>query len=504
MKMVNKNVVGMLVKSLERDGVELLLLAVTFLKKLSMFRREQEPYLQADLNVVEKVSKLVPCENPDLLNATLRLLLNLSFDSELRGKMIKVGLLPKLVSLIHSKHRVIVLSILYHISMDDRCKSLFTYTDCIPIVMKLVMDCEEEHAEIELLALCANLAANRRNAQLMCEAGGGLRLLMRRAFRFKDCLLMKVVRSVAQHDGPTRNLFVEYVSDLANAVVRCDSEDFIIEVLGCLANLVIADLDYELLLREYELVPWLRERLRPGAVDDDLIMECVLLVSTCCSDDQCATMLANEGFVTALVDLLHAKQEDDEFVCQLMHCCYRLVRHPQTRARVLRTHAPDYMLDLMFDPNPVVRSVVNDTLEIIAEHDETWAKKIQSERFRHHNENWLDMVESRQAEDTAHDMYGEDEIGPYLQEGMLDRPDLFYGEGHDSVTLQGDGNLSPDYVVDEVFSNGGAAEFLGHHAYPRSEFEVDDQYDRPMNPFGQPTVPGYGVSNLEGSFVDRF
>ncbi len=29
---------------------------------------------------------------------------------------------------------IVVLCILYHISMDDRYKSMFTYTDCIPLV----------------------------------------------------------------------------------------------------------------------------------------------------------------------------------------------------------------------------------------------------------------------------------------------------------------------------------------------------------------------------------
>ena len=36
----------------------------------------------------------------DLLNITLRLLLNLSFDTDLRGKMIKLGMLPKFVELL--------------------------------------------------------------------------------------------------------------------------------------------------------------------------------------------------------------------------------------------------------------------------------------------------------------------------------------------------------------------------------------------------------------------
>ena len=29
---------------------------------------------------------------------------------------------------------MIVMCILYHISMDDKAKSLFAYTDCIPVV----------------------------------------------------------------------------------------------------------------------------------------------------------------------------------------------------------------------------------------------------------------------------------------------------------------------------------------------------------------------------------
>lgn len=42
----------------------------------------------------------MPCEHEDLLNVTLRLLLNLSFDTILRSKMVQVGLLPKLASLL--------------------------------------------------------------------------------------------------------------------------------------------------------------------------------------------------------------------------------------------------------------------------------------------------------------------------------------------------------------------------------------------------------------------
>ena len=55
---------------------------------------------QLELSVSERLSPLVPHEHADLLNVTIRLLLNLSFDAKHRAQMVNVGLLPKLVNLI--------------------------------------------------------------------------------------------------------------------------------------------------------------------------------------------------------------------------------------------------------------------------------------------------------------------------------------------------------------------------------------------------------------------
>lgn len=73
--------------------------------------------------------------------------------------------------------------------------------------MKMILESTSEHVEIELIALAINLAANKRNAQLICE-GNGLRLLMRRALKFKDPLLMKMIRNISQHDGPIKRDFI--------------------------------------------------------------------------------------------------------------------------------------------------------------------------------------------------------------------------------------------------------------------------------------------------------
>ena len=50
-------------------------------------------------------------------------------------------------------------------------------------------------------------------------------------------------------------------------VIKKDSgktEEFMLECVGTLANLNIADVDFELLLKEYNLVPWIKSILHPG------------------------------------------------------------------------------------------------------------------------------------------------------------------------------------------------------------------------------------------------
>jgi len=33
-------------------------------------------------------------------------------------------------------------------------------------------------------------------------------MLMKRAFKFRDAYLMKMIRNVSEHDGPTKKMFV--------------------------------------------------------------------------------------------------------------------------------------------------------------------------------------------------------------------------------------------------------------------------------------------------------
>ncbi|TKC47348.1 hypothetical protein EI555_006404 [Monodon monoceros] len=403
LKMRNKNIVHMLVKALDRDNFELLILVVSFLKKLSIFMENKN-------DMLKQMGK--------------HLYVLFAWDMKLKG---------------NENYKQIAMCILYHISMDDRFKSMFAYTDCIPQLMKMLFECSDERIDLELISFCINLAANKRNVQLICE----------------DEIKLFICKAICYSD---------YVGDLAAQISNDEEEEFVIECLGTLANLTIPDLDWELVLKEYKLVPYLKDKLKPGAAEDDLVLEVVIMIGTVSMDDSCAALLAKSGIIPALIELLNAQQEDDEFVCQIIYVFYQMVFHQATRDVIIKeTQAPAYLIDLMHDKNNEIRKVCDNTLDIIAEYDEEWAKKIQSEKFRWHNSQWLEMVESRQMDESEQYLYGDDRIEPYIHEGdILERPDLFYSS---DGLVASEGAMSPDFFNDYHLQNGDVA---GQHSFPGS------------------------------------
>lgn len=73
--------------------------------------------------------------------------------------------------------------------------------------MKLLLEGSEDEVNLELIALCINLAINKRNAQIMVE-NNRLRCLMARAFCNQDSLIMKMIRNIAMHEGTKQNFIV--------------------------------------------------------------------------------------------------------------------------------------------------------------------------------------------------------------------------------------------------------------------------------------------------------
>ena len=60
--------------------------------------------------------------------------------------------------------------------------------------------------------------------------------------------------------------------------------------------------------------------------DDDLILEIVVFIGTCASDQTAAMFICKSGLLQSLIELLKAKQEDDEIVLQVIRNYFQIIR----------------------------------------------------------------------------------------------------------------------------------------------------------------------------------
>jgi hypothetical protein len=499
MKMASKGLIGNLLTFLERENPELLILVVAFLKRLSIFAENKNRMKEDD--IIKQVAPLVHSENPELVKGALPLLLNLSFDSDLRARMVELGLLPQFVNLMqHPKiPNDLPLKLLYHISLDDANKPLFSSTDCLPTVMQMILSSKSDRLPIELMALCINLAASQANAEAICE-NRGLDILMKRFAKTHDPLLLKMIRNISIHDGPLKELFLEHVDMLAGMIVneRC-SEELLVEALGILGNITIPHFNYEKLLTDFDLLLWMNDHLLPDAADDDLVLQVVVLLGTLLVDESCAEQVARSGIVQNLIELLKAKQEDDEIVLQIVFVFYKLVYHEATRGLVLgQTTAVSYLIDLMHDKNVEIRKVCDSALDIIMAFAEDWAQQIRLQKFQFHNAQWLEAVVDADGYDEGaegyRDEYDEGYTGNY-QMHDANELDQFQHDYYEGQPQEGD-----ELYEDMEFDGGGPPR--GHHGGYSQESGYDD-HDGTGGGGGRMAPGGYvqaGRYDTQGSY----
>lgn len=125
------------------------------------------------------------------------------------------GMIPKLVDTLKTPgFRAQIIKLLYHLSLEDKAKATFTYTDCIPLVYQLIIHCPEPIVGKELIALAVNLTTNQRNADMLAGEGQ-LDELIARASKHGDTLLFKCVRNIAQFNPNCHETFVKHLEHYA-------------------------------------------------------------------------------------------------------------------------------------------------------------------------------------------------------------------------------------------------------------------------------------------------
>ena len=416
-KMHKRKIVEYLITNLSRRHADLILLVITFLKRLSVNPNLRKEML--DHGLIERLLKpLKNAGSPELLlNAILRLLVNLSFDFGARQEMVRCGYIVLCVEFLRSVAlRMPVLKILYHISADEKHRSLFSYTPCMSILRTMILETPENRdCNLELIALCINLTLSHRNSLMLCENSAQFDALMARVTVTRDPLLMKVMRNLSgsskgTEDASLKMMFLNWMDELVAMCLESAQghTDLLVECLGTLGNLTLPSLDFAKLLTTYQLTEFIYRLLLPSMAEDDVALECVIFIGTIASDEGIGSLLASSRIIHALVDLLIEKMDDDDFALQLLFTLSQLIQLKETREILLHgTQLVFYVSNLLANPLPDIRQLTELILDWAVEYEPSYFEQIRKQKFMIHNAEWCEAL--AQEEEGPQDMesYGD-------------------------------------------------------------------------------------------------
>ncbi|TPX51129.1 hypothetical protein SeLEV6574_g00469 [Synchytrium endobioticum] len=384
---------------------ELPMLAINFLKKLSVYRENKDALVHSATDLVPKLEKLLTYAHQGLSNLSLQLLLNISHDVNFRRILANTNIITSLIKLsVNKYHAQSAIALMYQISIDEPARNLYAVHEVIKLTLKQLLEHRGEKIPLELAALACNMATHPSCAQVLVS-DGGLRFLMKRAMKTRDSLLMKLIRNLAVCGGPhCQTVFLDFVDDLCQTLFNSSSiipSEFFVELLGTLSALNIPSFDYAKLCETYNLLDVLMSRLQAGSRsrssinedEDDILLECVCLIGSMAHDDDFVAVADQRGILSVLIDLMIAKEEDDEMVLQILYALYHFLLHAGPRNTLLqKTQLVSYLIDLLYDRNPSIRKMCDVCLDVIGESGSEWSARIRRQRFRHHNSTWLRFV----------------------------------------------------------------------------------------------------------------
>ena len=392
MKMLKKGLISSLICLLDRFNLELLILSVCFLKKLSIFIENKDQMLK--LSIISRLHGLISINYVPLTQITLRLMFNLSFDHSFQKHFLS-KIFPDFRSsdFVNTNEISTMFGMLYHVSIHPVSYTYFQNSETILYFKQLIQLFDSEIVDQNFVALLINLHQSFEIAELILDFHT-LNIIIKRSFDLKDPCLLKIVSTGVNHIYFAETLLHHYSHFLINQLHNCTIEVMLLEIYKILNCTSLLNIKLIQPLIDFNIISFLVKTIKYYSyLEDDLLLEIIIFIGLLTFEQILASMLIHNGLVNVLIEIFREKQEDDEIVIQIVYIFYTLLFHPMTRKNInSESHILAYLSELLNDNNKLIASYSDDALNLIIEQNPTYATSILQERFNWHNLQWLELL----------------------------------------------------------------------------------------------------------------
>ena len=414
-KMVQLGIVKYIMKTLQRVNIfrtwldELFILLFTFAKKLSLFVENKNKFIEMGIiKVLFNIINETETPRTDVELSIIRLLFNLSFDLKCKQQICECGLLGWLVECLHMEHtQEFAVKCLYNLSIIDEYKSQICYTNAVIIIIEMIIDFQDRLIPSEIISLAINVSTCQRAVDVICngddastENSDYLPLLIKRVHRTFDPLLMKLIHNLSCSTNENIKIkFKRHLHELLGMTKSCESQEFLVEVLGTISNLsyegtteIVA---YHELIVQYNILDFFTKLLTHTLIEDDLLISIVMVIGCFASTEKSCSLFAEPRLLRLLVEHIADKLYDEEIALQSIYTIFKLLLHQDSREYICReSEFINIIQQLSNDKNSQIKMYADLCMDIIMDYGDEWSESIREKRFEQHNIEWIEFIES--------------------------------------------------------------------------------------------------------------
>ena len=420
-KMVKKDMVGLLLKNMGRININLLLEVLLFLKKLSIIQVNKDAMIKG--KIFEKMMKVFEIRHPYIWAINLQLFFNLSFDHGFRMEVIsKPEAFYQLTSFFKlTDFRSNILRIFYNFSLEEKALPLFYNSETLFIIYELLDKFPEKIIGAELAALTLNLIAYPPNAQKLAE-NGRVKNLIERVLKNSDFELMKIIRTIIENcnnDKSINKIYNKYVDEHFMPILTSKQEtnEYLIETINILSYI---DTDWEPKLDKFNLIEFFEKNLKTQNYDE-FLLAIISFFGNVATDKGCSKKIAASKIIPLLNQILVRKMDSLNIVFSIILSLYQMLPWKDTRELIVKNEELiQLVLNCLKCPNEQINFISMRFLEIVQIFEKQWSEKIKKEKFRLYNNELINKLKDVQNKYQLMSDYIE-------QGGFVDEGDEFIG-----------------------------------------------------------------------------
>lgn len=333
-KMVKKDIVTVVMSQLNRRELQLILLLLTFLKKLSIFQINKDTMVKN--GILEKISPFLKIKNANLLEVNIQLIYNLSFDCKFRLKFLeKKDLFLQLVNLFkEGVSRGLILRIWYNLSLEEKSMQYFYESDALYLIYELLEKFPEKIIGVELASLALNLVSNPQNADKIASEGRAKKLIIR-AIENSDFELIKIVKNIIKfsESEEVNEIYEKYINKcfINYLFQKGESQEFLIEIIEILSYIKTS---WDNKLKKHNLIAFFENELKEEKYDE-LLIAIISFLGNVANDRDCGDPIAESNIIELLYTTLSTKMENYSVVFGIIFILYELMGNKAPRKKIL-------------------------------------------------------------------------------------------------------------------------------------------------------------------------